>query len=99
MNKYLDFYRHNPEGYWFKRKLYGWGWTPVRWQGVAVLAGYVAVIMLFSLTLDERSSPREVVFLFLLPILLLTATLIRICYRKGEPPRWQWGIPEKEPKE
>lgn len=29
---YLDYIRDNPHGYWFKRKLYGWGWTPVTWQ-------------------------------------------------------------------
>jgi hypothetical protein len=24
----LDYLRNNPQRYWFKRKLYGWGWTP-----------------------------------------------------------------------
>jgi hypothetical protein len=29
--EYTDYLKDNPQGYWFKRKLYGWGWTPARW--------------------------------------------------------------------
>ena len=29
---YLDYIRDNPKGYWFKRKPFGYGWTPVKWQ-------------------------------------------------------------------
>lgn len=29
----VEYLKDNPEGYWFKRKLYGWGWTPAKWQG------------------------------------------------------------------
>jgi hypothetical protein len=76
---------------WFKRKRYGWGWVPVTWEGWAVTAAYVAGAFLFALTIDEGSPAREVFFTFLLPLTLLTATLIRICYKKGEKPRWSWG--------
>jgi hypothetical protein len=31
---------------------------------------------------------------FALPIILSTALLIFICYKKGEKPRWQWGPPK-----
>jgi len=76
---------------WFKRKLYGWGWTPVTWQGWLVIAVWLILVLFFALTIDENSPTREVVFTFILPIALLTFTLIRICYKKGEKPRWQWG--------
>ncbi len=76
---------------WFKAKRYGWGWYPVTWQGWVVLVVYVGLALAFSLTVDETSSVREVVFTCLLPVTLLTATLIRICYKKGERPRWRWG--------
>lgn len=85
----------NPQGYWFKRKLYGWGWTPVTWQGWAVILGYVAVLFLIVLAV-ELSSPKEVGLFLIIPIAILTAALIRICYKKGEPPRWQWGLPKKK---
>lgn len=93
--KYLDYLRHNPEGYWFKRKIWGWGWVPVTWQGWTVIGLWLAAVALFALTLDENSPPREVAFTFILPVFFLTILLIRICYKKGEKPRWQWGLDEK----
>lgn len=94
--KYIDYLRDNPEKLWFKRKLYGWGWVPVRWQGWAVIGLWVVAVFAFASTIDDNSPPREVVFTFLLPVCILTALLIRICYRMGEKPRWQWGLDEDE---
>lgn len=76
---------------WFKAKEYGWGWYPVTWQGWTVTLGYVLLAVLFAFTLDKDSPPEEIVFTFLLPVALLTATLIRIAYVTGEKPSWQWG--------
>lgn len=87
----LAYLKDNPEGYWFKAKLYGWGWVPVTWQGWAVVLVYIVAVLFFGLTLDENSPTSEVFFTFLLPVILLTITLIRICYKKGPKPRWQWG--------
>ena len=91
IKEYIRYLKDNPQGYWFKAKLYGWGWDPATWQGWLVLLVYIMAVALFALTLDENSPPREVVFTFILPTVLLTATLLRICYKKGEKPRWQWG--------
>lgn len=96
IKKYIEYLRDNPEGYWFKRKLYGWGWTPAKWQGFVVIGVYIASLILLVLTIDENSNDREVAFTFLLPLALLSITLIRICYKKGEKPRWQWGFPKKD---
>ena len=79
------------EKFWFVRKTYGWGWVPATWQGWLVLFIYIIILTLFSFTVDEYSSFREIIFTFILPVLFLTITLIRICYKKGEKPRWQWG--------
>lgn len=92
--KISKYYHDNPQGYWFKRKLYGWGWTPVTWQGWLVTALYVALVLFFACTIDTDSPPQEIAFTFLLPITLLTITFFRIAYHKGEKPRWQWGFPE-----
>lgn len=91
IKQYIDYLKDNPKNLWFKRKLYGWGWTPVTWQGWLVIIVYVAALIFFTLTVDETSPTREVIFTFILPVFLLTATLLRICYRKGEKPSWQWG--------
>ncbi len=79
---------------WFKRKSYGWGWYPSSWEGWAVLGIYTVVVIGFALTINETSPPEEIAFTFILPTLLLTAALIRVCYRTGEKPRWQWGNTE-----
>ena len=81
----------NQNHLWFKRKLYGWGWTPVTWQGWLVTVAYIALIVGFAMTINENSPIREVVFTFALPAVLLTVAFIRLAYRKGEKPRWQWG--------
>jgi len=96
IKQYINYLKDNPNGYWFKAKLYGWGWVPVTWQGWAVTLGYLVLVILLGLTIDNSSTPLEVAFTIGLPALLLTATLIRICYKKGEKPRWQWGLPKKK---
>lgn len=96
IRKYLEYIRNNPKGYWFRAKWYGWGWTPATWQGWLIIVVYILAILLFAATLDDTSPLREVVFTFILPVAFLTALLIRICYKTGEKPRWQWGPPEKD---
>lgn len=98
LNRYIAYLQDNPEGYWFKRKLFGWGWVPVKWQGWLVIVVYIALLCAFAFTLDDQSPPQEVMFTFILPLTLLTGVLIRICYKTGEAPRWQWGIPKEVPK-
>lgn len=83
---------------WFKRKLYGWGWTPVTWQGWLATLFYILVIFFFANTIDENSNIKEVFFTFILPIVLLTITFFRVLYKKGEKPRWQWGKDLGDPK-
>jgi hydrogenase/urease accessory protein HupE len=76
---------------WFKRKRYGWGWYPVSWQGWLVTALYAGIIIALGFTVDEASPVREQIFTFFLPFAVVTVALIRVCYAKGEKPRWQWG--------
>ena len=94
IREYLAYIRNNPNRYWFKAKLYGWGWTPATWQGWLILCIYVGLVVLCALTIDDNSPAREIVFTFILPVVLLTIALIRICYGTGEKPRWQWGPPK-----
>ncbi len=76
---------------WFKRKTYGWGWTPVTWQGWGVLTVFLIAIVKLSLRITPRASVTEVMFTFVIPELALVTILLWICYKKGEKPRWQWG--------
>lgn len=90
---YIKYIKDNPKHYWFKRRFFGWGWTPATWQGWLVTSIYIAAIVIFSFTIDEGSSVSEIFFSFIIPIAVLTAVIIRIAYKTGEKPRWQWGPP------
>lgn len=98
--KYLSYLRDNPQKLWFKRKLYGWGWTPVTWQGwLVVLVYIVLIIALVSMREEAIPGNPDSGSSFLVlggPVIVLTLLLIFICYKKGEKPRWNWGWPKKK---
>jgi len=86
--KYIEYYKNNPEGYWFKRKLFGWGWVPVKWQGwLVVIAGIIIAIAGIYVG-DTDDAPGAA----LIGILLMIGLIIIFGYWKGEKPRWQWGL-------
>ena len=94
--KALEYYKHNPEGYWFKRKLYGWGCVPVTWQGWLVVMASVACIAggIYVGQIDDAPGAA------LLGVVLGAAVTFGFGRWKGEKPCWQWGIPkESEQKE
>lgn len=97
IKKYIEYLKDNPEGYWFKRKIFGWGWTPVKWQGWAVILAFVAFIVWGGLDLAAAGEPTGAMLTwFFLRVAISIILLIIICYKKGEKPRWQWGIPQKD---
>ena len=99
LKEYINYLKDNPQGHWFKAKLYGWGWTPAKWQGWFIILVYIAIIFTLVFTREEAilgnpdSGSNFLTFAF--PIILLTTLLIFICYKKGEKPRWQWGPSKK----
>lgn len=95
--KHIEYWKDNPNGYWFKRKLYGWGWTPVKWQGWFVIAIFFLFILVSSLDMKSSSSPTDIkITWFLFKVVLSVFILIYVCYKKGEKLKWQWGL--KNPK-
>lgn len=96
LKEYIEYFNDNPKGLWFKRKLYGYGWTPVRWEGWLSIAVYlVAVLYLFIKADNTSHSNSDTLISFALPFIVATSLLILLCYKKGEKPKWQWG-PEKK---
>lgn len=81
---------------WFKAKRFGWGWTPVTWQGWLVTLGYV-IILVDQITSTMRydktgsASVNDTMIYFGLNFILSTVLLLTICYMKGERPSWRWG--------
>jgi hypothetical protein len=96
IKKYIAYLKDNPKHYWFKRKVFGWGWVPVTWEGFATIFVYVLLLVFVSIRLDKvADSPSNVTYQVVIPFVILTAILIKITYWKGEKPKWQWGIPKK----
>ncbi len=92
----IAYLKDNPQGYWFKRKLYGWGWTPATWQGWLVLFGFIVLMVLNFLRLDIPShSASDTLINFIPETAVMVLLLIGICWKKGEKPKWQWGFPPK----
>ncbi len=74
---------------WFAAKTYGWGWgLPLRWQGWAVLGGFVAALFAGGPLVGVHP------VLYVAYCLVLGGGLLGICYWKGEKPGWRWGSRE-----
>ena len=90
IKKYIEYLKDNPEGYWFKRKLYGWGWAPVKWQGWLVILVALGFVF-FGIYIGETDDAPGAA---LLGVLLMVAIILYFGYKKGEKPCWQWGPPK-----
>lgn len=94
--EYIAYLKDNPEGYWFKRKLYGWGWTPATREGWLVLFGYVALVLGVVVCVERRALSLLDDTAALALILAATVLFLVIVWRTGESPRWQWGEPTED---
>ncbi len=90
---YMEYAADNPQGYWFKRKLYGWGWTPVRWQGWLAIAIYAGLIAGLAVRANNAAVIGESFSLaFFPPFVVATTIFLLVAYKTGEKPGWQWGV-------
>ena len=99
IKEYIEYLKDNPKGYWFKAKLYGWGWAPARWQGWVVLIIFLVFTVNNFFRIDSRShSGSDTLINFVPQTVVSVLVLIVIFWKKGERPRWQWGLPKKHTK-
>lgn len=79
--------------YWFKPKRYGYGATPITWQGWAVTLGTVAAMLVVSLYLRLTATS-----LWALAVLIgfdtaAIVTLFIVSRNKTDGEwRWRWGV-------
>ena len=77
-----------PPRSWFPPKTYGWGWgPPCTWEGWLVLLAYVVLLFIAGFFFIRHQNLAA----FLVSVVGLNASLIAICFWKGEPPKWRWG--------
>ena len=86
-SEYVEYLKDNPEGYWFKRKLYGYGWIPATKLGWSVLVVYLLFVIGLAIVGENTTNESQVI----LPIIGATLLLLGITYKTGEPIKWQWG--------
>lgn len=85
LNEIRDYYRVRP-GYWFRPRLYGFGATPVTWQGWLCIAVLIAIAVPIA-NLAEHGRPAFLVLL--VPLVLGFAWL---CWAKTDGGwHWRWG--------
>jgi hypothetical protein len=87
--------RNRPmSGYWFKPKKYGYGATPVTWQGWAVTAIGATLIVgaTFVMTLTKDRHSPSVWILWAVLVASAVVWLVVVSYSKTEGEwRWRWG--------
>ena len=96
IRKYSDYINNNPKGYWFKRKIYGWGWIPATKEGLAIILIFIVLLFVigYDFALNGQYSNKGIL-LFYIKIVVLVLLLVFICYRTGEKPKWSWGFSKK----
>lgn len=96
LRNYGEYIKDNPKGFWFKRKLYGWGWVPVTWEGWTVILIFIALLVVnaiyfdYNIALNNGPSTKDMM-VFFSAIIVSIIVIFWICYKKGEKPKWSWG--------
>jgi len=87
MVNYIKYLKENPKGYWFKRKLYGWGLGSVKWQGWLITLVFIIFITYMAIAFLIKGKLIE----YFVSLIIAIAVLVYIAYKTGEKPKWSWG--------
>ena len=72
---------------WFRPKRYGYGATPINWQGWTFTGAMVALLIALRLIL----LPADAAVFGLVVLVWLAALLIVVNVKSSSPLRWRWG--------
>jgi hypothetical protein len=93
---YFKYLKDNPNHYWFKNKMYGFGWVPVMWQGWLTLAIFLIFVIWQAIVFGATANDSADAILFISNIFLSIAVMFLICHIKGEKLTWRWGLSKEE---
>ena len=68
---------------WFGPRRFGWGWTPVTWQGWVVTLVFVAAMVLCAFLLPGTVAK-------VVADVVLIVLLVVVCALTGTRPGWRW---------
>lgn len=82
----------NPGRYWFKRRRFGWGWTPVTREGWLVIVAFMIALVGGAVLVGDRMEESgwwmaawlTWAAAWVIALLILTA-------RHAPPGKWRWG--------
>lgn len=72
----------NDKKLWFKKKRYGWGWTPSSWEGWLIAVVYMIAIFSSAFRVEKNKTIYIPIFIF------ANLFLIYILQKKGEKVDW-----------
>jgi len=78
--------------YWFRPKRYGYGATPISWEGWAVTLATVLAMVVVSFALRlETKSYLALAALIAFDVAALVLLFIVSCCKTEDEWRWRWG--------
>jgi hypothetical protein len=78
--------------YWFRPKRYGYGATPITWEGWTLIIGVVATMVAVSLSLRFTTTSLWALATLLVFDAIALGTLAFVRHRKTDGDwRWRWG--------
>lgn len=80
--------------YWFKRRRYGYGWTPTTWQGWLAVSAFLFVAIGSAVTLIavyEGVYDSELIWVYMNIVFVALAGFIIVSTKKAPVPKWRWG--------
>jgi isoprenylcysteine carboxyl methyltransferase (ICMT) family protein YpbQ len=78
--------------FWFKPKSYGYGATPVTWEGWAVVVAHVAVVLSCIAVLAVRDQTFFTWLSTIALIIVATSVMVLVSLQKTDGNwRWRWG--------
>ena len=83
----------NQHKYTMKRKRYGWGWTPVTWQGWIFIFAQVGIVIVAATFLPHKpaqpTASELVRFLWIVGLAFINLIIFSI--KTSPAPHWRWG--------
>jgi O-antigen/teichoic acid export membrane protein len=78
--------------YWFRPKQYGYGATPVTWQGWAITLATMVVVVAATVTVAGRTALDLSFWVAVAVVFAAISALVTISRRKTDGDwRWRWG--------
>jgi uncharacterized membrane protein HdeD (DUF308 family) len=86
----------NESKYWFKRKRYGYGWTPSSKEGWLLILAYLVVVIFGAFFFSNKLESGEILYtiLYSVFVIITTTILLLITVRKAPKGKWRWGWKE-----